>query len=331
MREKECNEKEIGISIIVPVYNVEKYLAICIRSLLAQSYKNIEIILVDDGSTDTSGAICDKFAAQSSKIQVIHKKNGGLSSARNAGLAMAGGRYIGFVDSDDYVLPTMYEKLMDAVQKYQAQIVSCKYFSFKEESTPQICIKNHQKESIGVKICSKQQTLKAFFLHGISESVCDKLYQSELLEDYRFAEGEINEDTTVIFSLLKKSSKTVIVDQKLYGYRTRQGSITKSGYSDKFKVVETHLNEIKQVVMKDYPKLLPYFKHFSSIHYYCLLTSILHETYPRQYLKDYKKYRNKFRFIFTYFFKWEKRSVKKYLLGLFLINPTSEIYIKRKR
>lgn len=163
MREKECNEKEIGISIIVPVYNVEKYLAICIRSLLAQSYKNIEIILVDDGSTDTSGAICDKFAAQSSKIQVIHKKNGGLSSARNAGLAMAGGRYIGFVDSDDYVLPTMYEKLMDAVQKYQAQIVSCKYFSFKEESTPQICIKNHQKESIGVKICSKQQTLKAFF------------------------------------------------------------------------------------------------------------------------------------------------------------------------
>lgn len=143
MREKECNEKEIGISIIVPVYNVEKYLAICIRSLLAQSYKNIEIILVDDESTDTSGAICDKFAAQSSKIQVIHKKNGGLSSARNAGLAMAGGRYIGFVDSDDYVLPTMYEKLMDAVQKYQAQIVSCKYFSFKEESTPQICIKNH--------------------------------------------------------------------------------------------------------------------------------------------------------------------------------------------
>mgnify|MGYP001046389751 CR=1 FL=1 len=116
MREKECNEKEIGISIIVPVYNVEKYLAICIRSLLAQSYKNIEIILVDDGSTDTSGAICDKFAAQSSKIQVIHKKNGGLSSARNAGLAMAGGRYIGFVDSDDYVLPTMYEKLMDAAR-----------------------------------------------------------------------------------------------------------------------------------------------------------------------------------------------------------------------
>ena len=182
-----------------------------------------------------------------------------------------------------------------------------------------------------MKICSKQQTLKAFFLHGISESVYDKLYQSELLEDYRFAEGEINEDTTVIFSLLKKSSKTVIVDQKLYGYRTRQGSITKSGYSDKFKVVETHLNEIKQVVMKDYPKLLPYFKHFSSIHYYCLLTSILHETYPRQYLKDYKKYRKKFRCIFTYFFKWEKRSVKEYLLGLFLINPTSEIYIKRKR
>ena len=106
------------VSVVVPVYNQEKYLDTSVPSILNQTYPDVEVILVDDGSTDTSGAICDKFAAQSSKIQVIHKKNGGLSSARNAGLAMAGGRYIGFVDSDDYVLPTMYEKLMDAVQNW---------------------------------------------------------------------------------------------------------------------------------------------------------------------------------------------------------------------
>ena len=102
------NENKITLSIIVPVYNVEKYLEDCVESLLNQTYQNYEIILVDDGSTDSSGKICDIVAESSSKIKVIHKENGGLSSARNTGLRAARGRYIGFVDSDDYILPTIY-------------------------------------------------------------------------------------------------------------------------------------------------------------------------------------------------------------------------------
>ena len=111
------------ISVIVPVYNVEKYLGKCVDSILAQTYENLEIILVEDGTKDNSGAICDAYAAKDSRIRVIHKENGGLSSARNAGMDIARGEYFGFVDSDDWIEPKMYETLLNLAEKYHADLV----------------------------------------------------------------------------------------------------------------------------------------------------------------------------------------------------------------
>lgn len=116
------------ISIIVPVYNVEKYLNKCIDSIINQTYKNIEIILVDDGSTDNSGKICDEYLLRDSRIKVIHKNNGGLSSARNEGINISSGEYIGFVDSDDWVEPNMYEEMYKKILYSNADIVDCGYW-----------------------------------------------------------------------------------------------------------------------------------------------------------------------------------------------------------
>ena len=113
------------LSIIVPVYNVEKYIERCIKSILNQSFTNFELILVDDGSPDNCGKICDEYKKKDSRIKVIHKKNGGLSDARNAGLNIATGKYIGFVDSDDIIHPQMYEKLFNCINKYNSDIVQC--------------------------------------------------------------------------------------------------------------------------------------------------------------------------------------------------------------
>ena len=122
------------LSIIVPVYNVEKYLKTCINSLLEQKLDAYEIILVDDGSTDSSGGICDEYAKKHEKIQVIHKKNGGLSSARNTGIENAVGKYIGFVDSDDYIMPEMYKNLIEVAKMCNAQMVMSRYFCFENQS-----------------------------------------------------------------------------------------------------------------------------------------------------------------------------------------------------
>ena len=111
------------ISVIVPVYNVESYLARCVDSILTQTYQNLEVILVDDGSKDNSGVICDDYARRDSRVNVIHKENGGLSSARNAGIEAAGGEYLAFVDSDDWIEPDAYERLLSAMQKHAAKLV----------------------------------------------------------------------------------------------------------------------------------------------------------------------------------------------------------------
>ena len=134
MKMNNNKRQDTVLSIIVPVYNVEKYLKTCINSLLEQKLDAYEIILVDDGSTDSSGGICDEYVKKHEKIQVIHKKNGGLSSARNTGIENAVGKYIGFVDSDDYIMPEMYKNLIEVAEKCNAQMVMSRYFCFENQS-----------------------------------------------------------------------------------------------------------------------------------------------------------------------------------------------------
>ena len=322
------NQEEILLSIIVPVYNVEKYLKECVTSLLHQTLKQYEIILVDDGSTDSSGRICDRYASKDSHIRVVHKENGGLSSARNAGLDVAKGRYIGFVDSDDYILPDMYEKLIAELEFTHAEIAICSYFAFTEFKEIKKYV--YPKKKYKKYAYTTAETLKNFFLRNISESVWDKVYAAELWKDRRFVEGEINEDTNVVYELLKTSSKTVFLDLKMYGYRQRKGSITKSGYSSKFKVVEKHLEELERSVAREYPELMMYAKQFLSIHYYCLLNAIRHSNEPWKYKTEYYLYRTKFQENFSYFLRWKQIRLKDYILAMILISPF-DIIAKRIR
>lgn len=210
------------ISVIVPVYNVENYIKSCIESLLFQTYSDLEIILVDDGSTDDSGKICDRYERQDNRIRVIHKKNGGLSDARNKGLDVANGDFIGFVDGDDLIHPKMFEILLYNSLKYDAEISACviKRVSsiFDEKIENDINIYDQK-----VKLLKREDSLKNIDI--ISVCACNKLYKRKMFKEIRYPVGKFHEDEFVIHELFFQSKKIVVTDQVLYYYIQRENSI----------------------------------------------------------------------------------------------------------
>lgn len=215
------------ISIIVPIYNVEKYLEQCINSILNQSYKNIEIILVDDGSPDNCGKICDRYAKFDKRIKVIHKKNGGLSEARNFGLDIARGEYIVFVDSDDYIDIHMIEILLENIKKYDTDIVICNFNFFENINI----IRRNLSKNIKTGIYNNIDIIKEYFLSSPIELVVawNKIYKRKLFDkDTHFPVNRLYEDLATSYKLYFKSQKVCILDNKLYYYRKRENSITKS-------------------------------------------------------------------------------------------------------
>lgn len=216
------------ISIIVPVYQVEQYLERCISSILSQTYKTIELILVDDGSPDRCGFICDKFAQNDSRVQVIHKQNGGLSSARNAALDIARGEYISFIDGDDMIHPKMLEWMIQELESSGVDIVSTGLTSFHED-TPTI-------ENWGT-IQFERLQQKDFIDHlfpenfgKISVTACGKVYRKELFDHLRYPEGVIYEDLRVYLELLLKCKKISVSNHALYYWYHNTASITRSNY-----------------------------------------------------------------------------------------------------
>ena len=211
------------ISIIVPVYNVERYLSRCIDSITAQTYKTLEIILVDDGSPDSCGQICDSYAEKDSRIRVIHKKNGGLSDARNAGIAAAHGKYLGFVDSDDYIHPEMYRRLWEELKKTDADVAMCDI-----ERVYNTDYVLHSIEGDEVKTCSGLQAVKNILdkrLHVVSVIACGKLYKADLFDGIRFPAGKLHEDEFTTYRLFYKSEKVTFLSGKYYYYFQREDSI----------------------------------------------------------------------------------------------------------
>lgn len=221
------------LSIIVPVYNVETYLPRCIDSILQQTFKDFELILVDDGSPDACGKICDEYALQDKRVKVVHKENGGLSDARNAGLDVARGEYIGFVDSDDRISPEMYEKLIAIAAETGADIVA-----------GGLTLLNFQGEIIGkcpnpgiTKVYTRDAFLKNFYPEvwlEIWPTVTDKIFRRYLFTDIRFPLGKIYEDNHIQLALYDKC--TLIATDHQYGYyyyANRPGSITQANYSPK--------------------------------------------------------------------------------------------------
>ena len=208
------------LSIIVPVYKVENYLQKCIDSILAQTFTDFELILVDDGSPDDCPALCDATAEKDARVRVIHQKNGGLSAARNAGLDAARGAWIGFVDSDDYIEPEMYEVLYQAVQSTGADLALCDYAEVDEAGKP--CPPMHVSLSEGE--LTGQKLLKR--ASGLMVQLAwNKLYRRAIFTQLRYPEGKLNEDLFLIPEVCLQIQKAVVVPKALYYYVQRGGSI----------------------------------------------------------------------------------------------------------
>ncbi|MBE6555932.1 MAG: glycosyltransferase family 2 protein [Ruminococcaceae bacterium] len=214
------------ISVIVPVYNVEKYLERCVKSILLQTYDRLEIILVNDGSKDGSGKLCDELAKGDPRIVVLHKENGGASSARNAGLDLAHGEYIGFVDSDDWIAPDMYEYCLRAIDAHDAQVVQTECALVRSEAE---AVKQEPEQ---VEVYAGKDILQYYMLSTTRSggySVCRCLFARELLMGIRFREGKTCEDIDYKYKALARAEKMVVTNLKKYFYFQSVGSVSTSG------------------------------------------------------------------------------------------------------
>lgn len=273
------------ISVIVPIYKVEKYLERCIKSILSQTYKNMEIILVDDGSPDNCPEICDEWSKRDSRIQVIHKKNGGLSDARNAGLDIAKGVYVTFIDSDDYIHPQFLEVLYYVMKKEKAEIVSCNFIRV-EDMLPRDNMPEIQLDNIQLKDVSKiqRENFQAKYISGSMLSTLDlysvyawnKLYHISLFKNVRFPTGKIHEDVGIWWKMVYFASKIVKVEDVLYYYYVNPVGITNKPYTIvhldlvdilydqylEFKALpdEIYANKILRECMDTYPTIYTHLK-----------------------------------------------------------------------
>ncbi len=215
------------ITVIIPVYKVEKYLEKCVRSVLGQTYEDLEVILVDDGSPDGCGAICDGVARSDDRVRVIHKPNGGLSSARNAGLDAATGAYIGFVDSDDYIDPAMYETLHAALVSSGAGVSVCDVIYVDEQGQPKGApIPPMPAERLTPEQMYRRAELAPDWWRYVT--VWNRLYRREIFDGLRFREGMIHEDELALADICERSGGLVTVDKVLYWDVGRPGSIMTS-------------------------------------------------------------------------------------------------------
>lgn len=242
------------ISIIVPIYKVEAYIKKCIDSLIAQTYENIEIILVDDGSPDDCPRICDEYSKRYSRIKVIHKINGGLSDARNAGIDIACGEYLIFVDSDDLVLPDMVSMLYDLCVKNDAELASCNYMRCNEsDNIDQLIIPPIHKE---ISVYTKEK-MKIFLSSSkISTMAWGKIYHKKLFKNIRYPLGKYHEDVFTTYKLIHLSNRVVVTNELGYVYRDNASSIM----NEKFSLKRLHAidGKIEQAsfIAENYPELI---------------------------------------------------------------------------
>lgn len=208
------------ISVIIPVYNVEKYLEKCVQSVINQTYKNLEIILVDDGSTDSSGKMCDEISKTDSRIKVIHKKNGGISDTRNAALKIATGDYFGFVDSDDYIASDMFETLCNLLENNNSDISIVSFYEFYKNKLIGV------RDSKNLENLSKLDAIKELLIDSkIQSYTWNKLFKKELFNNLEFPVGKNFEDIATTLLLFERANKVTLLEEPKYYYVRRDDSI----------------------------------------------------------------------------------------------------------
>lgn len=275
------------VSIIVPVYNVEDYLRKCIYTITNQTYTDIEIILVDDGSTDSSGIICDEVALLDSRIKVIHKKNGGLSDARNAGIQIANGEWLTFIDSDDYVTNDYIEYLLNLIIENDADIsiATYTYVSEKKEIT-------HANDELVV--MNDEEAIKRMLLNtGFDMGTWSKMYRTEYFSNISFPVGKLFEDSLTTYQILSKASKIVFSSKSIYYYVNRSNSIVNDSFNvKKFDLIEMNqLNE--KFINKTYPNLKDEVKRRVIWSYFSTLNQVVtsnDKTVIKKYAPELKEY-----------------------------------------
>ena len=260
------------ISIIVPVYNVEQYLEKCVDSIINQKYKNLEIILVDDGATDSSGKLCDELAKIDNRIKVYHKENGGLSDARNYGVERATGDYIGFVDSDDYIDSEMYEELYEAIKKENVDVVEC---NLKIIYPDRVELFTEQKY---YNVYTKQEYLEEYLkIEKIFGSACVRLIKSDIAKKLKFPVGKLYEDTYYAYDLIEKVDRYVIMNNPYYNYLMRENSITNTKFNPRiFDLIEI-VEKFRKMTYENYPGLKEAVDCRKMYAYFSVLNSILLE------------------------------------------------------
>lgn len=282
------------LSVVVPVYRVEPYLDRCVESIVNQTYSNLEIILVDDGSPDNCPKMCDDWAERDSRIRVIHKENGGLSDARNAGIALATGEFLAFVDSDDYIAGDMYEIMIAALRRTEAGIACCGTNIVKNGVvTPVHCLPQEQ-------CFTGELALREVLLCGcVNESACDKVYRMEVFDEILYPVGEINEDIVVIPFLLDRAETIVHTGVPLYFYCRDGCSITRSSYSPKKRIMIAHLDALEHYLKANHPSLLPDLVvlqagYCQSVLYLLLDNKAVYKTYQDDYQEFYRRFKQSF-------------------------------------
>ncbi len=240
------------ITVVVPVYKVEEYLEKCIESIINQTYKNLEIILVDDGSKDNCANICDEFSKQDTRIKVIHKENEGLSEARNVGIREAHGKYITFIDSDDYISNDYIEYLYNLIKKYNVSLSICGIQVVWKNTKIKDQVNSLHEEYLGASDTFKN----LLFSKGIEISAYGKLYLLELWQGLEFPKGKMYEDTAVIYKLIEKATNIAYGNKKCYHYVARKGSISKQKVFNKNEedYIE-HTNTMLSYIKEKYPEL----------------------------------------------------------------------------
>lgn len=254
------------ISIIVPVYNVETYLAKCVDSILAQTYTNLEIFLVNDGSSDCCGKLCDEYAKEDKRIKVIHKKNGGLSDARNVAIDVATGEFITFIDSDDYVTDDYIMTLYSLIEKYECKVSIALYNTFVEGSKPKVVNRVYREDC--------QTNIKAieemFYQEKYDTASWAKLYHSSLFATgIRYPKGIVYEDLATTYLLIFQSDKVAFCNRRIYNYLLRKDSIEGSSFSSKkmdsalkvCELMESHLDILGKVMQAYQCRMMSFFFH----------------------------------------------------------------------
>lgn len=261
------------ISVIVGIYKTEKLLSRCIESILDQTYRNLEIILIEDGSPDRCGQICEHYRSLDQRIKVVHKRNGGISEVRNIGVELATGEYIAFVDSDDFIHNTYIEKLYMLCKKYNAQIAQCGFAKVTDTKGKPKMIDNSYEE---IKIYSNKEMLYNLFNENYvcSVVVWSKLYHKHIFRNIRFPVGRLHEDEAVIHKLFYESNRIAVTREPLYYYCISGESITRSAYSpnkiDIIQAYEERLVFFTDIAMPDLYRYTLYRYFYHLVSNYCL-------------------------------------------------------------